>query len=1034
LADLPPAVSRYGAGVSTPRGSLAGQLAALGFADTARAGQLLGDLSAVASAGSAPELLGAIAAAASPDRALTALVRMNPDAQLLEALRADAGLRARLTAVLGASAALGGHLARHPADWRLLAGDASFPSPSASGMRAEMLAAVGAAADESEPAADRSVIGGLDPATELRLAYRRRLLHIAARDLTGVDPLDVVMAGLADLAVAALDGALAIARSELPAGSPPGRLAVIVMGKCGARELNYASDVDVIFVAAAPAGVAAGTEVAALRTATALASGLIRACSQSTPEGPLFPVDPNLRPEGRDGPLVRTVASHLAYYQRWAKTWEFQALLKARFAVGDAGLGAEYLAAVMPLVWTAAQREDFVADARSMRRRVVESLPADQAGRELKLGPGGLRDIEFAVQLLQLVHGRGDESLRAPATLPALAALAAGGYVGRADAAAMGSAYRFLRAAEHLLQLRQLRRTHLLPEDPAVLREVGRALRLMQLGPPAAADGAQPEPPPEAQPAGDPAAALLDQWRQHASQARQLHEKLFYRPLLDAVARLPGEVTRLTPAAAGQRLEALGYVDPAGALRHLEALTSGVSRASAIQRTLLPVLLGWLADAPEPDAGLLAFRQVSEALGGSPWYLRLLRDNAIVAQRMARLLASSRYATGLLLRAPDAVAMLGDDAQLVARPAAELLSEADAAARRQPKPADAAASVLAVRRRELLRTAAADVLGLSGIEATGEALTDVARVTIEAALRVAVREVARGLGPLPTRLAVIAMGRFGGHEMGFASDADVLFVHEPKPGASDEAATRAAHVVAESLRALLSRPGPDPILQVDAGLRPEGRQGPLVRTLASYRAYYQRWSLAWEAQALLRAEFAAGDEDVGAAFMTLADEVRYPADGIGPEAVMQIRRLKARMEAERMPRGVEPALHLKLGPGGLADVEWVAQLLQLRHASAVPGLRTTRTLAALAAGSGAGLISAADAATLSASWLLAARIRDAVMLVRGRGSDTLPSSPTELAVVAQLLGYPPGGAQDLVQDWRRAGRQARTVMERLFYG
>jgi glutamate-ammonia-ligase adenylyltransferase len=1020
--------------VSTPRGSLAGQLAALGFADTARAGQLLGDLSAVATAGPAPDLLAGIAAAASPDRALAALAAMNPDAQLLEALEADAALCARLMAVLGASSALAGHLARHPADWRLLQDDASFPSKSATDLAAEMLAAVGARADVSEPAADRHKIEGRDPATELRLAYRRRLLQIAARDLTGADPLDTVMTALADLTVAALAAALAIARSELPAGSAPCRLAVIAMGKCGARELNYASDVDVIFVAAVPEGAAHGAEVPALRAATALASGLIRACTQSTPEGQLFPVDPNLRPEGRDGPLVRTVASHLAYYQRWAKTWEFQALLKARFAVGDAGLASEYLAAVTPLVWTAAQREDFVADVQSMRSRVVESLPADQAGRELKLGPGGLRDIEFAVQLLQLVHGRGDDSLREPATLPALAALAAGGYVGRADAAAMGSAYRFLRAVEHLLQLRQLRRTHLLPEDPAVLREVGRALRQMQLGPRAAGDRANPAPPAEAQPTGDPAAALLDQWRQHASQARQLHEKLFYRPLLDAVARLPGEVTRLTPAAAVQRLEALGYLDPAGALRHLEALTAGVSRAAAIQRTLLPVLLGWLADAPEPDAGLLAFRQVSEALGGSPWYLRLLRDNAIVAQRMARLLASSRYATGLLLRAPEAVAMLGDDTQLVARPAAELLSEADAAARRQPKPAEAAASVLAVRRRELLRTATADILGLAGIEATGEALTDVARVTIEAALGVAAREATRSLGPLPTRLAVIAMGRFGGHEMGFASDADVLFVHEPKPGVSDEAATRAAHVVAESLRALLSRPGPDPALQLDAGLRPEGRQGPLVRTLASYRAYYQRWSLAWEAQALLRAEFAAGDADVGTAFMAIADQVRYPADGIGLDAVREIRRLKARMEAERMPRGVEPALHLKLGPGGLSDVEWVAQLLQLRHASMLPGLRTTRTLAALAAASDAGLISAADAAVLSASWLLAARIRDAVMLVRGRGSDTVPSSPTELAAVAQVLGYSPGSAQDLVQDWRRAGRHARSVMERLFYG
>jgi glutamate-ammonia-ligase adenylyltransferase len=597
-----------------------------------------------------------------------------------------------------------------------------------------------------------------------------------------------------------------------------------------------------------------------------------------------------------------------------------------------------------------------------------------------------------------------------------------------------------------LLQLRQLRRTHLLPEDPVVLREIGRALRRMRLtaadaeiagdvagvaaaGPGAAAVGAAP---PFA--SGDPADELIAEWRLHAGQARQLHEKLFYRPLLDAVARLPGEATRLRPEAARDMLEALGYADPAGALRHIEALTAGVSRKAAMQRTLLPVLLGWLADAPEPDAGLLAFRQVSEALGGSPWYLRLLRDNAVVAQRMARLLASSRYATGLLLRAPEAVAMLGDDEQLARRPAEELLAEAFAAVSRHDTVEAAARAVLAIRRRELLRTAAADVLRLAGVEETGEALTAVARVSIAAVLQAAAAQVQRSSGPLPTRLAVIAMGRFGGHETGYASDADVLFVHDPLPGASDEAATRAAHAVAESLRALLSKPGPDPALLVDAGLRPEGRQGPLVRTLASYRAYYRRWSVAWEAQALLRAEFVAGDPGVGAAFIAMADQIRYPEGGIDQAGVREIRRIKARMEAERMPRGVEPALHLKLGPGGLADVEWVAQLLQLQHAMAVPDLRTTRTHATLAAARSAGLISAADAATLTASWLLATRIRDAVMLVRGRPSDALPSLPADLAVIAQVLGYPPGGAQDLVEDWRRAARQARSVMQRLFYG
>ena len=987
--------------------TVAGRLAALGFADTAGAQRLLSDELRLDPLGDDAQVVAALAAAPDPDLALAGLARLGPGEQLLQALRSDPGLRARLAAVLGTSTALADHLRRHRDDWRLLSGPGAERAPGAGELRADLL--------------------GATRPDELRVAYRRRLLRLAARDLTGGAAIDDVLAELADLAAAALEAALGIASAQLPPDAPACRLAVIAMGKCGARELNYSSDVDVIFVAE-PAG--PGDETGALRTATQLASAMIRVCSETGPEGSLFPVDPNLRPEGRSGPLVRTLASHLAYYQRWAKTWEFQALLKARPVAGDVSLGQDYLAALEPLVWHAAQRDDFVADVQAMRRRVVASLPASQAGREIKLGPGGLRDIEFAVQLLQLVHGRADETLRDPGTLAALAALAAGGYVGRQDAASMAQAYRFLRVVEHLLQLRQLRRTHSLPTDPAVLRQLGRALRPMRFADPELAG------PAPADESADPAEQLMARWRQHAAAARQLHEKLFYRPLLDAVARLPDDAIRLTSQSAAERLEALGYADPAGALRHISALTTGFSRKAAIQRTLLPAMLGWFADAPTPDAGLLAFRKVSEALGRSPWYLRLLRDDTNVAWRMARLLASGRYATDLLLRAPDAVAMLANDDLLAPRPQVSLRGEADATARRYAETADrdaAAAPLLALRRRELFRTAAADLLGQLDCLRVAEALGTVTAVTVAGALEVASDTVGHASGGLPARICVVAMGRFGGHEMGYASDADVLFVYVPVPAATEHEAATAAHAVAEELRRLLGRPGPDPPLRVDADLRPEGRQGPLVRTLGAYRAYYGRWARPWEVQALLRADPVAGDGALREAFSALADEVRYPAGGIDDASVREIKRIKARMEAERMPRGVDPALHVKLGPGGLSDAEWVAQLLQLRHAGAVPALRTTGTLAALAAAQEAGLLAAGDAAALSTSWLLATRIRNAVTLATGRASDVVPTGQPELAGPARLLGYPPDASQDLVQDWRRAARRARTVMERVFY-
>ena len=622
----------------------------------------------------------------------------------------------------------------------------------------------------------------------------------------------------------------------------------------------------------------------------------------------------------------------------------------------------------------------------------------------------------------------------APATLPALAALAKGGYVARDDASDLADAYRFLRQVEHLLQLYKLSRTHILPDDPAVLRRLGRAMRT------AVQPAVQPDGPGDPRADGgqlsaDPAAGFSEMWRQHALQVRRLHEKLFYRPLLSAVARLPGDAARLTPAAAQARLEALGYLDPAGALRHIDALTAGVSRRAAIQRTLLPVLLGWFADAAEPDAGLLAFRQVSDTLGSTPWYLRLLRDETKAAQRMAHVLASSRYAAGLLLRAPEAVAIFGDDGELMPRSVTTLLGEAEASVRRHDEPGTAVAAVRSLLRRELLRIAAADVLDLLKPAETADALTAVAAASVGAALAAATKKVETELrGPLPTRFAVIAMGRFGGHEMGYGSDADVMFVHDPLPGVAEADAARAAHAVAQELRRMLALPGPDPALVVDANLRPEGRQGPLVRTLASYLAYYRRWSRPWEAQALLRAEPVAGDASLGEEFTRMISEVRYPEGGAGENAVREIRRIKARMEGERMPRGVEPALQVKLGPGGLSDVEWTVQLLQLRHAFAVPGLRTTRTLLALTAAREAGLISPADALVLAESWQLAARIRDAVMLVRGTASDTIPAAAREQGAVARVLGYGPGEGQALEQDYRKAARHARAVMDRLFYG
>ncbi|GGU53272.1 glutamate-ammonia-ligase adenylyltransferase [Streptomyces albospinus] len=985
-----------------------------GFTDPSAAGKLL-DAPELASVREDSVLLEALGATADPDLALLGLVRLveaqEPDErqELLATVAAAKPLRDRLLGVMGASEALADHLARHPQDWRSLVTYESVDlHPTTPEFEQALAEGVWGERGADRPRADA-----------LRAAYRRSLLGIAARDVCGTTDLAEAAAELADLATATVRAALEIAYEEQPGDAALCRLSVIGMGKCGGRELNYVSDVDVIFVAEPREG---AEEAKALQAATRLAARMMRLCSDSTVEGTIWPVDANLRPEGRNGPLVRTLSSHLAYYQRWAKTWEFQALLKARPMAGDVALGQEYVDALSPMVWDVAERENFVADVRQMRRRVVENIPAAQVDRELKLGPGGLRDVEFAVQLLQLVHGRSDATLRSATTLDALAALAAGGYVGRQDAAALDAAYRFLRTLEHRIQLFRLRRTHLMPEEDTELRRLARSLGLRT----------------------EPAETLRREWKWHAREVRRLHEKLFYRPLLDAVAHLePGE-TRLSARAAGHRLEALGYADPAGALRHLEALASGVTRKAAIQRTLLPVLLAWFADSADPDAGLLNFRKVSDALGKTPWYLRLLRDEGAAAENLARVLSAGRLAPDLLLRAPEAVALLGAADGLQPRARAALEQEVLAAVGRADGAESAVAVARGVRRRELFRTAAADVIGAYGtefspvetdhghaVDAVGSAVSDVNAATLAGALRAAVRE--RWGDTLPTRFTVIGMGRFGGHELSYGSDADVLFVHEPREGADEHEAAKAAHAVANEMRRLLQIPSSDPPLLIDADLRPEGRSGPLVRSLNSYAAYYRRWSLVWEAQALLRAEPVAGDADLGERFVELIDPLRYPAEGLGDEAVREIRRLKARMESERLPRGADPTTHAKLGRGGLSDVEWTIQLMQMRHGWEIPGLRTTRTRDALAAAHAAGLIGTEDAQTLDEAWVLAARVRNAVMLVRGRPGDTFPADGRELAAVGRYLGYEEGHVGDMVDDYRRITRRARGVMEELFY-
>ncbi|WP_296194668.1 bifunctional [glutamine synthetase] adenylyltransferase/[glutamine synthetase]-adenylyl-L-tyrosine phosphorylase [uncultured Microbacterium sp.] len=1001
-------------------GSLTG-LARLGFAALGSSGGRIEELETLVGA-PREEWIGDAAGSADPDAVVESLVlvarrRAEPVARVL----ADPVGRRAVWVLLGVSDGFGAFYARHPDELLdLLVERRALPS--AEELREELLSAIDAHDADEGRHAPFAADGSSESWNALRVAYRRMLARIAVFDALAEDPVGVVRSvsgSLADAAGAALEASLAVARRRISsAGHGPGalfphddvasvELAIIGMGKTGARELNYVSDVDVIFVGGAPDDVIERLgESRVIDIATRLAVQTMRGLGEFDTEPPLWEVDANLRPEGKQGALVRSLASHVAYYERWAKSWEFQALLKARVIAGDLELGRRYIEAVQPRVWTSAAREAFVESVQKMRERVMEHIPADEADAQLKLGAGGIRDIEFTVQLLQLVHGLTDETIRQRGTLDALDALVAEGYIGRAEAEAFGRDYRMLRVLEHRVQLAQLQRTHLMPRDAEGLRRLARGSRLAETG-----------------------AGVWELWEQIKREVREIHVRLFYRPLLSAVASVPDLERALSTDEAHDRLAAIGFRDPKGALRAIGALTSGLSRKATIQRHLMPVMLSWFGDGVDPDYGLAAFRRVSERLGDTPWFLRMLRDSSGAAERLTRVLSGSRYIGELMEWIPESVAWLDDPDALRPRSGVVLQEEARAIQSRHGDVDSAMRAVRALRRRELLRTAIAAVLEVTRIQDLADALTTITDVTIQATLRAVRRDIVPD-DASSLDFAIIAMGRFGGAELGFGSDADVLYVYRPEQVPGEQAADLARRIVQELRRHSEDFRAP---LDLDADLRPEGRNGPLVRTLDSYREYYGRWSLSWEAQALLRARGTAGSVKLIDAFMAVADEVRYP-ERADPQGLREIRRIKARVEAERLPQGVDRRRHLKLGPGTLSDVEWLVQLLQLEHAHAVPGLRTTSTLEALDAAVEAGLIPEASAGRLRDAWLLSSRLRSANTLLTGRTSDVLPTDRRELDGIGRLLDYAPRSASAVEEDYFRTTRRARAVFEKLFYG
>jgi glutamate-ammonia-ligase adenylyltransferase len=763
--------------------------------------------------------------------------------------------------------------------------------------------------------------------------------------------------------------------------------AVIAMGKWGARELNYASDIDLVLVH----DIADEDETASRAAALALAAAFVTTLSARAGDGSGLIVDADLRPEGSTGPLSRSLSSYAQYYDRWGESWELQALLKARPVAGDVDLGERFMALVGKVIWEGG----LDVDALRNIRRLKEEAEAGARPSDIKRSRGGIRDVEFSVQLLQLVHGRLEPELRQPGTLEALQALADFGFIGEEDRDRLDGAYRFLRDLEHRIQLWDLRQTQDLPSDPERKAQLGRSLGMTQ----------------------DPARQLDERLAEVRSVVRDVHERLYFRPILDALVGSPS--ARLGIEQAALRLEALGFGDVNAARRALEELTSGLSRRSRAMHQVLPLMLDWLSLTPDPDLGLAQLRIVLANTPDHAALVTLLQVNPLAGERLCRLLGTSRLIGDLIDRIPEFVPRLADERLMgEIRRASEETERLIGLLESRPDPDARIGTIRRMARRRKLRIAARDILDQADTVTTLRSLTDSADAAAAGALYVA-------SGGDPTGFTVIAMGKWGGGELSYGSDLDVMYLYD------EESKREWASRIPAGLAKVLSGPSRHgAAYELDAELRPEGRKGPMARSLEGYRRYYEEWAEPWEMLALIKARVAAGDVVVGGMWSEIVERFVWRPH-LPPDFIRSIREIKARVEKERIPAGEDPDYHLKLGPGSISDVEFLTQLLQLRHGGQAPRLRVPGTLEALDLLAGEEILQPFEQRALSESYLFCTRVRLRLHLQIGRAVDSLPTRADELGSLAASLGF--DRAAELREEYRRVTRRARNVFETRFY-
>ena len=886
----------------------------------------------------------------------------------------------------------------------------------------------------------------------LRRYKQREVLRIGVMDILGVLDLPEVALAFSDFADACVQVAYEIAHEELSrryemVGTPA--FAVIGMGKLGGRELNYSSDIDLLFVHDDEVGVTG--KLTGAQYAERLAQEIVNVLTRNTERGFVFRVDLRLRPEGRYGPPSRSLSSYRHYYESWAETWERQALIKARFVAGDPRVGEAFTRMAQEYIYQSYVPAEWAEDIRHNKRRLEQKAAlAGETHTNVKIGEGGIRDIEFTVQLLQLLVGGQHPSVRTGNTLEALQRLRREGFLTPEEAIILRESYCFLRTVEHRLQILYEQQTQKLPTAPRQLELLARRMGF------------------------ESAEYFLDTYNRVRAQVREIFLSVFYGEAGDRVmeqqeSTLRDLLSTLDDPHAQQKvtlhLQEVGFRDPPSALRLLQIPLMGTdagieeereaqpiargAASPAMRQSFLriaPTLITYASRSPSPDDALLGIEtlalavpnraQLYTAFADSPEVLRRLVELAGVSPPTMRLLSAHQE----LLDTLFSEEIIENEPKTREQMLAELRERLGLPETWEPQtprgyPDRSVQAIASYIRRERLRIIARDVWGEAHGADTARDLTYLTEAVLECILQMSQ---AHALQQQPQweqelrSVAIIGMGKLGGWEIGYASDADILFVFDhPAHVSHAEAYAVTAKMCEQFLQICRAVQAQDVPFEVDARLRPEGRFGAIVRTVPDYRQYYLTRGEMWERQALIKARPVAGNMAVGSAWSEMVhNEVVY-AHELSDEELEAIRHIKRRVETERL-KPEHRWRDVKLGYGGIVDIEFVVQTWQLRVGKQHRSVRHTSTLSALHALRMAALVSPADSRNATEAYQLWSNIRNVLTLRHGMPRDVIPNEEWELRVLARALGR--DDPQQMLKEFEHLMREIRDWVERDLFG